>query len=321
MSESALVIPHPSQQPATLTSNAAKIHEIKSQVNLIQHVMKEVMREGEHFGIIPGCGDKPALLKPGAEKLMLTFRLANDLEVVTVDLAGLHREYRVKVTIYAPSGQRLGTGVGSCSTMESKYRFRTGPVEDTKRQVPREYWNCRESDPAKAQDLIGGKGYSVKKLEGTWKIVRQGQKMEVDNPCDHYNTCLKMAKKRALVDAVLTSTAASDIFTQDIDENPDLFGDAAVGEENRHEAQVGQGGNNAAPSPDSVKQDVEGEGKSVTRDEILKVLIARNIRHENAGDGTISAFPEYSDTSARNWLKAQGFNWFPDRKSWTRLPA
>ena len=33
-----------------------------------------------------------------------------------------------------------------------------------------------------------------------------------------YNTVLKMAKKRALVDAVLTATAASDIFTQDLED-------------------------------------------------------------------------------------------------------
>lgn len=321
MSESALVIPHPSQQPATLTSNAAKIHEIKSQVSLIQHVMKEVMREDEHFGVIPGCGDKPALLKSGAEKLLLTFRLANDLDVVTVDLAGLHREYRVKVTIFAPNGQRLGTGVGSCSTMESKYRFRTGPVEDTGRVVPREYWNCRESDPAKAQELIGGKGHSVKKIGGTWKIVRQGVKMEVENPPDHYNTCLKMAKKRALVDAVLTSTAASDIFSQDIEENPEIYGGPAASEDAGHEARETQVETAATPVMDKVYGDTEGAVNPLASDEILKVLVARNIRHDDGGDGTIAAYPEYSDSSARTWLKGQGFRWFPDRKSWIRLPA
>ena len=36
-----------------------------------------------------------------------------------------------------------------------------------------------------------------------------GEKVETDNPADHYNTVLKMAKKRALVDAVLTTTAAA----------------------------------------------------------------------------------------------------------------
>jgi hypothetical protein len=39
-------------------------------------------------------------------------------------------------------------------------------------------------------------------------------------PADLANTILKMAKKRALIDAVLTATAASDIFTQDIEDLP-----------------------------------------------------------------------------------------------------
>jgi hypothetical protein len=314
MNESAQVIPHPSQSLPTLTSNAAKIDEIKSQVNLIQHVMREVMREDEHFGVIPGCGDKPALLKPGAEKLMLTFRLANDLEIETVDLPGLHREYRVKVTIYAPNGQRLGTGVGSCSTMESKYRFRTGPVEDTGRPVPKAYWENRESNPGRAQSLIGGKGYSVKKIDGVWKIVQQGEKVEFDNPADNYNTCLKMAKKRALVDAVLTSTAASDLFTQDIDEDPELYGDVrkpgSVATEGQTHPGVSETGNPESPSASGQP------AEPLSPDEICGYLAAKNIRHEHGEDGTIFVFPDYSDTSARNWLKEQGFKWDSKGRRW-----
>ena len=85
--------------------------------------------------------------------------------------------------------------------------------------MPRAYWDVRGEDPAKAQELIGGRGFSVKKVDGKgWMIARGGEKVEHDNPADHYNTVLKMAKKRALVDAVLTATAASDIFTQDLED-------------------------------------------------------------------------------------------------------
>lgn len=209
----------------SLTSFAVSITDMKQQVNLIQHIMKEVMQEGVHFGVIPGCGDKPALLKPGAEKLMLTFRLSNDIEMDVIDMGNWHREYRVKVTIYSITGQRLGTGVGSCSTMEGKYRFRTGPTEITNQEVPKTYWTIRKEDPIKAQELIGGKGFATKKgPDNRWMIAVQGEKVEYENPADYYNTCLKMSKKRGLVDAVLTSTAASDIFTQDIDEDPELHG-------------------------------------------------------------------------------------------------
>jgi hypothetical protein len=48
--------------------------------------------------------------------------------------------------------------------------------------------------------------------------MKRGEKGENEDPADCYNTVLKMAKKRAYVDAMLTATAASDIFTQDIEE-------------------------------------------------------------------------------------------------------
>ena len=44
--------------------------------------------------------------------------------------------------------------------------------------------------------------------------------MPNEDLADQYNTVLKMANKRSLVAAVLNSTAASDIFTQDIEDMP-----------------------------------------------------------------------------------------------------
>lgn len=204
-------------------SHPLSASQIREQVNLIQEVMKSVMRENEHYGKIPGCGDKPSLLKPGAEKLMFTFRLVADPEVEVFDLyhptVQGHREYRVKVKISSLNGTYMGGGIGSCSTMENKYRFRGGEKVFTEEKVPAEYWNLRKAGKLEdAQELIGGHGYGVGKNDGAWMICEFGEKMEHDNPADFYNTCEKMAKKRALVDATLTVTAASDIFTQDIEE-------------------------------------------------------------------------------------------------------
>src|SRR3990172_2863928 len=207
---------------ATLQDTPLSVDEIMAQVGLIQQVMARAMQQDVHYGVIPGCGDKPALLKPGAEKLCLTFRLRPESLVEFVDLPHGHKEYRVRVKIYSRSGGYMGDGVGSCSTMEAKYRYRTGPVEFTDKPVPKEYWDLRKSDPGKAKALLGGPGFVTKKNEaGAWVIARQGDKVEHDNPADHFNTCEKMAKKRALVDAILTVTAASDIFTQDLEEMVD----------------------------------------------------------------------------------------------------
>src|SRR3990167_9089042 len=72
--------------------------EISAGVQRIQEVMAAVMQDKVHYGTIPGCGDKPTLLKPGAEKLALTFRLRpiidNDRDINIVERENGHREIR-----------------------------------------------------------------------------------------------------------------------------------------------------------------------------------------------------------------------------------
>lgn len=196
------------------------VQEILSQKALIQDAMRAAMQDGQHYGKIPGCGDKPTLFQPGAQTILLLFRMNPDYAVETIDLDRGHRDYRVQCRLTNSSGEFIGAGVGSCSTMEGKYRFRVAPKKLTDRPVPADYWNLRKSDPKKAQEILGGPGFSTKKNDdGMWVIAEgSNEKVEHDNPADYYNTCLKMAKKRALVDATLTRTAASDIFTQDIED-------------------------------------------------------------------------------------------------------
>jgi len=193
--------------------------DVKHQIGLIQEIMRDAMRSGEHYGVIPGCGDKPSLLKPGAEKLNLTFRMAPDPEIIVRELSGNHREYQVKVKMNSiVTGRFLGAGVGSASTMETKWRFRKAEQKCPK---------CGKETIIRGKKEYGGGwlcftkkgGCGAKFKDGDTEIENQTMgRIEHDNPADYYNTCLKMAKKRALVDAVLTVTAASDIFTQDIEE-------------------------------------------------------------------------------------------------------
>lgn len=207
------------EQYAVAIQSPMGVGEILAQVDLIQQVMKSVMRQDEHYGVIPGTGKKPSLLKPGAEKLLMTFRMVPRYEIQTNDLGNGHREYEITANLESLiTGQFVGSGVGNCNTMETKYRYRSGPAESTGKPVPKGYWDMRKSNPKAAQALIGGHGYSVKKNDDVWEIVIQGERVEHDNPADYYNTVKKMAKKRALVDAALTVTAASDIFTQDLEE-------------------------------------------------------------------------------------------------------
>jgi hypothetical protein len=234
----------------SLMASAGSLQELSTQIRHVQLVMREHMKPNFHYGVTPGC-KAPSLYKAGAEKLAFVFRLAPEFDVKTIDLPDGHQEVRVICTItHIPTGMKLGQGVGSCTSMEAKYRFRTGPKEFTGRPAPQGYFDIRKSDYKKAQELIGGPGHSVAKNDqGQWEIVRQGDKMEHDNPADYGNTVLKMSKKRAFVDAVLTVTAASDIFTQDLEDDDERHDDGgtvprdnkqANGNGNRHQTHTNQ---------------------------------------------------------------------------------
>ncbi|MFX0134745.1 MAG: hypothetical protein ACFFDN_13980 [Candidatus Hodarchaeota archaeon] len=183
------------------------VDQVRNQIKQIQHLMSEVMHEDEHYGKIPGCGDKPTLFKPGAEKLCFMFRLSPSYQIERLDLSDDHREYIITcILTHASTGIVWGQGVGSAVTTESKYKYRW---DNTEQPVPKDYWKHRD------RELLGGEQYAPRKTPDGWMIF---EKIEHDNPADYYNTVLKIGKKRALVDAILTCTAASDIFEQDIED-------------------------------------------------------------------------------------------------------
>lgn len=197
---------------------ARTARDIIAHVRLIEEVKNAVMKEGTHYGTIPGCGDKQTLLKPGAEKLLMTFHLCSEHEVAMTDLGGGHREYLVKTPIRTPLGLLLAVGVGCCSTMESKYRWRASA-----RKCPK----CGKESIIKGAEEYGGGWLCWKKKDGCGAKFRDGDATiegqaagKVENPdlADTYNTVLKMAKKRSLVDGALAATGSSDFFAQDLED-------------------------------------------------------------------------------------------------------
>lgn len=207
----------------------AAFEYVTARIKVLERIYHDVMKKDIHYGVVPGCGDKPTLLKPGAELTLTAFMLRSNIrskEVVDLDLG--HREVTVITEVLTSDGNVLGAGIGSCSTMESKYRYRRADRVDTGKDVPGEYWDKRKSDPVAAQALLGGPGYTTAKVDVTddktgevkkrWHIMLGGERTENPDLADTYNTVLKMAKKRSLVDAVLTSCGASAMFTQDIED-------------------------------------------------------------------------------------------------------
>jgi hypothetical protein len=99
--------------------------------------------------------------------------------------------------------------VGECSSQEEKYSWRAAVC-------PEEWDDTPESRRRTKYSRYQGK-------------VEKKQQIRT-NPADVANTILKMAKKRAQVDAVITATAASDIFTQDIEDLPEELVAEIVGQ-------------------------------------------------------------------------------------------
>lgn len=183
------------QQPHVIHDDVPMTAEqIHAQVQLIQRVMLSEMQDGIHYGTIPGCGDKPALLKAGADKLCMTFRFAPKYEIEDLGLDG-ERRYIVRARLYSiKHGLFLGEGIGEASTLEDKYAWE------------------------KASDVVYDE-----MTDPTRRRIKHyqtyDQKQVRANIADRGNTVLKMGKKRALVDAILTVTACSDMFSQDLDED------------------------------------------------------------------------------------------------------
>lgn len=182
-----------------LENQILTVLDVKSHVNVIKQILDEVMKKDTHYGVIPGCGNKPALLKAGAEKILSTFMLAS--EFVVTDLStDINKFYRVEARLSHQNTKTfMGSGVGECSSLESKYAWRASVCDE-------EYETTAEN----LRRIHFKKGWQGKPAEKV-KQVRQ----------DMYslsNIILKMSKKRALIDAVMNVTACSDIFVQDLDE-------------------------------------------------------------------------------------------------------
>lgn len=171
-----VVVPLTPQAPAPVPPNAEQKTTRKSPVRNsrakaksaplsdIEAIIAEHLRAGIDYTTLPKCGNKPVLLKGGAEHLASIFGFRTKSEIV-------HREflpdtkflmYEVSTTVYNSEGDIIAVGLGSANTLETRY-------------------------------------------------IKQGLAMSA-------NTVLKMSRKRSYVDAILSASSVSRIFTQDIEE-------------------------------------------------------------------------------------------------------
>lgn len=264
---------------ASFKEMATKLVEMKKTLTLVQKFFKEVMIEGRDYGIIPGT-ERPTLLKAGAEKLCELYGYAPVIKEVTEEKnieTGFYRARVVIALVHRKSKVVVAEGVGEANTMENRYRWRWVPE-----------WKLPEgTDTSKLQ-------YEIKTDKKGKKI--KFYKIENNDPWSLWNTVLKMAKKRALIDATLSATRSSGIFTQDVE-------DLAEWVENAEAIDVLY---TVEPEPSAQKEqkEVKEEKTKTKADEKISIAQAKRM-FAIAGDETIvrQILDEYGYEHSKDVLK------------------
>lgn len=181
-----------------VNSNADEVANQVKKVKVLQGIIKKVLTPGHDYGTIPGCGNKPTLLKPGAEKILTAFGLQSSYELVksteNFDGNGFFA-YTVKCIIYS-NGNPITEGLGHANSKENKWAWKWVKAYDVPSDLSKETLQSKS-------DKFGNITYRI------------------PEDCNSKaNTILKMAKKRSQVDAVLSVASLSEIFTQDFDDLP-----------------------------------------------------------------------------------------------------
>ena len=182
----------PIASPAQVIAFTSEVHQL-----IVQALQKDV-----DYGVIPGTR-MPTLLKPGAEKLCVSFGMSPHFEVISSDIdhnmavkyskkksvwINGRKEwkneegesigkyvYEIKCTLKDKSGREVASALASCSSFENKY---------------------------------------------------------VDRPRECQNTIIKMAQKRAFVAVVLNALSLSGRFSQDLEDIPEFVLDKKVPKKN-----------------------------------------------------------------------------------------
>ncbi len=179
---------------------AARLTDMKTKMDMVQQFFKEIMVPELDYGKIPGT-DKPVLYKAGAEKLCELYGYAPVFKAIDEEKSKETGFYRARVTItliHRRSGAIIAEGIGEANTMENRYRWR--------------WVGDRDLPPGLEKENLVFKEYDGR--NGKYKKYR----VDNDDPWSLWNTVLKMAKKRAHMDATFSATRSSGIFSMDADE-------------------------------------------------------------------------------------------------------
>lgn len=232
----------------------ADVQTAMSRYQAFKDFVGGILKENTDFGSIPGS-DKPALLKPGAEKLGAFFGLSPKFIPVEVvnDWTGKDHNgepfffYHYKCQLFR-GDYFAGESFGSCNSWEKKYRYRWENEMNLPANTDLSKYECKDgtiSEFAFAIDKAETTGKYGKPAEYWQKFkdaidngtarhfmrkTKKGDEMDAweiggklyaipnKDVADQVNTIDKMAQKRAFIAAILVVTNASEYFTQDLED-------------------------------------------------------------------------------------------------------
>ncbi len=257
--------PAPQSELETITSTLSTLKAVRTFV-------KQEFKINVDFGTIPGTG-KPTLYLAGAQKAAMYFNVTAAVSYERIELGNGHIEVIAKTDyITRVSEQVVATGIGSCSTMESKYRWRKG-----ERVCP----DCGSATIRNSKQEYGGGFYCHDKSGGC------GRKYRADDPrirdqvvgrvpnedvYDLRNTVLKMAIKRSQVAGSLNLGCLSELFTQDIE---DFYDITAEPEPRREPTQAEQAKATVAAAQTTIPGQTEGEYDGRKLRDVVEQAVAK----------------------------------------------
>lgn len=178
-------VPQTNENDTMSIINNINLNQVTQQLQTIkkfQAVVQQTLQKDQDYGVIAGTG-KPTLLKPGAEKLLMILGMTSEYDIIEKIVDYDKGFFSYTVKSQLFKGGKLITeGFGSANTREERYRK-----------------NQYDANHRKSWD---GKSYQ--------------------DPYTLNNTVLKMAKKRAQIDATLTVSSLSNVFTQDLEDMQDM---------------------------------------------------------------------------------------------------
>ena len=223
-----------------------RLEQMRKGRDRVRAILHAFMQEGVHYYKPPGRENDPeaqfGLSKAGAEVLCQLYGYVPEPVLDAIEYGdpenrtspAIRVRFRCLVHLGTLEGPVVGVGFGAANTWEVKYRYRKGtrtcPACERETLFRSKYpnkegefkglegWYCN----AKA----GGCGRSFPNPKEASIIIQVVGRVANEDSQDLENTLLKMGEKRCKVDGSITASAASDLFTQDVE---DLEGEGQAG--------------------------------------------------------------------------------------------